>query len=89
MKYYNDSFGNLEWLEIRIEKAYAESAHHNYVLKLDRRDELNAYLKGKVYQPGCITCQITYMACIATLEPAWRLRSAYGAGWSHYLCFPV
>ena len=40
--YYNECFADL--LETPVEKEYARSAWHNYVVKLERRDELIAFL---------------------------------------------
>lgn len=41
---YNAAFADLDWLETPVEKDYASSAHHNYVVKLDHRDDLIAHL---------------------------------------------
>ena len=41
---YNEAFEALDWLETPVEKPYAYSAHHNYVVKLDRRDDFIAFL---------------------------------------------
>ena len=41
---YNEAFKDLDWLETPVEKPYAKSAHHNYVVKLGRRDDLIAFL---------------------------------------------
>jgi perosamine synthetase len=50
--YYNARFADLDWLEIPVEKSYARSAFHNYVVKLDRRDELIAYLRERRISAG-------------------------------------
>jgi perosamine synthetase len=42
---YNESFADLEWLEIPVEKKYAKSACHNYVLKVKDRDRFIEYLR--------------------------------------------
>ena len=44
VKLYNEAFAGLDWLETPIEKDYAKSANHNYVIKLEKRDELIDYL---------------------------------------------
>jgi len=45
---YNKSFGDVDWIETPVKKFYMEKpAYHNYVIKCDSRDELNAYLKEK------------------------------------------
>lgn len=43
---YNQAFTDLDWIETPIEKEYAKSAHHNYVIKVlnGKRDELITYL---------------------------------------------
>jgi perosamine synthetase len=50
--YYNDCFADLDWLETPVEKSYTQSAHHNYVVKLDRRDELIAHLQRRHISAG-------------------------------------
>ena len=44
-KIYNESLENLEWLETPVNKGYAKSACHNYVVKVEDRDRLIEYLK--------------------------------------------
>ena len=45
---YNQAFSKLDWIEIPIRKDYmTQPAYHNYVIKCDCRDDLNAYLKDK------------------------------------------
>lgn len=46
VKKYNKAFSDIDWLEIPIEKEYAKSAHHNYVIKVlnRKRDKLITYL---------------------------------------------
>jgi len=43
---YNQAFADVDWIDTPVEKVYAKSAHHNYVIKVlnDRRDELIGYL---------------------------------------------
>jgi len=43
---YNEAFADLDWIETPVEKEYAKSAHHNYVIKVlnGKRDELITYL---------------------------------------------
>lgn len=45
VKLYNEAFTGLDWLETPVERDYAKSACHNYVIKVDRRDELISYLQ--------------------------------------------
>jgi len=49
---YNKAFKKLEWIETPVEKAYARSAFHNYVIKLEERDKLNSYLQEKGISAG-------------------------------------
>jgi len=46
---YNEGFTDLDWVETPVERDYASSANHNYVIKVlnGRRDELIAYLAGR------------------------------------------
>ncbi len=43
---YNDAFSRAAWIETPIEKPYAKSAHHNYVIKVlnGKRDKMIEYL---------------------------------------------
>ena len=52
VNYYNERFANLEWLERPVEKEYTRSALHNYVIKLDRRDELIGHLQARGISAG-------------------------------------
>jgi perosamine synthetase len=49
---YNEAFADLDWLETPVEKDYARSAMHNYVVKLDDRDRFMAYLQEKGVATG-------------------------------------
>ncbi|MFC1620749.1 DegT/DnrJ/EryC1/StrS family aminotransferase [Candidatus Omnitrophota bacterium] len=49
---YNKAFQELEWIEAPVEKKYAKSAFHNYVIKLDDRDGLNLHLQKKGISTG-------------------------------------
>jgi len=49
---YNKNFADLDWLETPIVKDYAESSHHNYVIKTELRDKLNEYLAQKGISTG-------------------------------------
>ena len=46
VKTYNKAFADLSWIKTPVEKPYAKSACHNYVIKVlnGKRDELIAYL---------------------------------------------
>lgn len=77
--YYNDRFADLDWLETPVEKSYARSAHHNYVVRLDRRDDLIAYLReqrisaGVHYLPNHLyTMYRNYKADVPVTERVWR-----------------
>jgi perosamine synthetase len=50
--YYNERFADLDCLETPVEKSYAFSACHNYVIKLDRRDQLIAHLRDRNISTG-------------------------------------
>ena len=49
---YNAGFADLEWLQTPIERPYVRSAAHNYVVKLERRDEFMKYLEEKGIATG-------------------------------------
>lgn len=77
--YYNDRFSDLDWLETPVEKSYARSACHNYVVKLDQRDELIAYLRerkisaGVHYFPNHLyTMYRGFTASAPVAERVWR-----------------
>lgn len=77
--YYDDRFADLDWLETPVEKSYARSARHNYVVKLDRRDELIAYLReqrisaGVHYFPNHLyTMYRSFRADVPVAERVWR-----------------
>jgi len=77
--YYNERFADLAWLERPVEKSYTHSALHNYVVKLDRRDELIDFL-----QQRRISCSVHYFpnhlyamyrgfkADVPVVERVWR-----------------
>lgn len=44
---YNKELNNIKWLELPVIKDYADSANHNYVIKINCRNELNKYLAWK------------------------------------------
>ena len=50
-KYYWALVGK-QGIDIPIEKKYAHSAWHNYVIRTEHRDELNAYLASKGISTG-------------------------------------
>lgn len=49
---YNKGFSGLKWLETPVVKPYARSAHHNYVIKVEKRDALNVFLQEKGISTG-------------------------------------
>ena len=52
---YTKLLKNMEWIETPVEKAYATSAWHNYVIKVkntEDRDPLMSYLKSKDISTG-------------------------------------
>jgi len=51
-KKYDKSFKDIAWIKIPVEKNYAYSAHHNYVIRVPMRNELNEYLQSKGISTG-------------------------------------
>lgn len=49
---YNRELESLKRITLPIERRYAKSARHNYVIKLTERDALNAYLQKKKISTG-------------------------------------
>lgn len=44
---YSEALSELDWIETPVEKEYAESAFHNYVIKLPSRDRFIDYMASK------------------------------------------
>lgn len=52
-KKYNEAFSKVDWITIPVEKDYAYSSNHNYVIKVDKdRDKLMQYLKQRGISTG-------------------------------------
>jgi perosamine synthetase len=49
---YDEAFKDVGWIETPVEKDYAYSARHNYVVKVPMRNELNEYLCAKGISTG-------------------------------------
>ncbi|OGW74696.1 MAG: pyridoxal-5'-phosphate-dependent protein [Omnitrophica bacterium RBG_13_46_9] len=49
---YNRGLANVPSIERPVEKTYAKSAWHIYAIKLEKRNELNAYLQSKGISTG-------------------------------------
>jgi len=49
---YNEGLKRLKWLEIPVIRPYAKPSHHNYVIKIEKRDQLNIYLQEKGISTG-------------------------------------
>ena len=49
---YNRGLAGLNWLETPTIKPYAKPSHHNYVIKVEKRDQLNIYLQEKGISTG-------------------------------------
>lgn len=49
---YNRAFQKLDWLKTPMLKPDVRSAKHNYVVRTDRRDQLNVFLKKKLISSG-------------------------------------
>lgn len=77
---YTDELGSLDWLEcpgLSDDISAHQSACHNYVIKTDRRDELNAYLKefnimtGVHYMPLHLQPYYRTTVSLPTAERVW------------------
>lgn len=51
-KKYDKVFKAIDWIEPLVENDYAYSSHHNYVVKVPMRNELNEYLRTKEISTG-------------------------------------
>jgi len=49
---YDEAFKDIGWIGTTVEKDYAYSARHNYVVKVPMRNELNEYLRTKGISTG-------------------------------------
>jgi perosamine synthetase len=49
---YDEALKDLDWVRTPVEKDYAYSARHNYVVKVPMRNELNEYLCAKGISTG-------------------------------------
>jgi perosamine synthetase len=49
---YDEAFKDVTWVETPVEKSYAYSARHNYVVRVPMRNELNEYLRTKGISTG-------------------------------------
>ncbi len=47
---YNEELGNLDWMEIPVEREYTKSSNHMYIIKTKFRNKLHEYLIGKGIQ---------------------------------------
>lgn len=52
VKRYDEVFSQIDWIESFVEKDYAHSARHNYVIKVPLRNQLNEYLNTKGISTG-------------------------------------
>jgi perosamine synthetase len=46
-QHYNKLFADVEWVKTPVEKPYARSSNHNYVVRVPNRDELSVYLRER------------------------------------------
>lgn len=51
-KLYNEAFADVDWIETPTVKSYAKTSQHNYVIKVDDRNELHSFLKDKGISSG-------------------------------------
>jgi len=84
---YTDELSSLDWLTCPgvLDVDYGKSAWHNYVIKTDRRDELNTYLKEFDIMTG-----VHYMPL--HLQPYYRTTSALPVAervWPKLLTLPL
>lgn len=49
---YNKNFRDIDWIQLPVEKDYVKSAHHNYVVKVNDRDKLMAFLAERGISTG-------------------------------------
>ncbi len=49
---YDGAFKGVSWITTPVEKPYAFSSRHNYVIKITQRDALNEYLSSKGISTG-------------------------------------
>jgi len=49
---YNQGLKKFSWLETPTVKSYAVPSHHNYVIKVEKRDQLNIYLQQNGISTG-------------------------------------
>jgi perosamine synthetase len=49
---YDEAFKDVSWIKTPVEKDYAYSCRHNYVVKVPLRNELNGYLSTKGISTG-------------------------------------
>jgi len=49
---YDEAFAGIGWLSLPVERVYACSARHNYVVQLERRDELITHLRERRIAAG-------------------------------------
>jgi perosamine synthetase len=84
---YSRGFTGADWIDCPVEKEYASSAWHNYVIKTDYRDAINLYLKEKKIATG-----VHYMP--VHLQPYYRKRSKVSlpvaeSVWTRLLTLPL
>lgn len=49
---YDQALGGLRWLRTPVYRPYVRSAKHNYVIRTEKRDQLNVFLKQKMISSG-------------------------------------
>lgn len=87
-KIYSENFKNLSWLELPMEKPYAFSATHNYVVKVpaELRDRFIDYLKGQNISAG-----VHYIPnhLYAMYKPYYRKLSVTETVWKRLVTLPM
>jgi perosamine synthetase len=87
-KIYNEQFKGLSWMELPVEKDYAFSATHNYVVKLPEgsRDKFVEYLTENKIGAG-----VHYIPnhLYAMYKPYYRKLPVTGAVWKRIVTLPL
>jgi perosamine synthetase len=83
---YNAAFSPLGWLETPVERSYAKSANHAYVVKLDKRDSLIAFLAEKGIATG-----VHYIPnhCYGIYQPYYRHLPITENVWKRIVTLPL
>jgi perosamine synthetase len=83
---YDAAFSRLDWLEIPVEKSYARSARHNYVVKVQQRDRFIQYMTDKGIATG-----VHYYPnhLYPVYKPYYRKLPVAESVWQHIVTLPL